>query len=216
MRSASQSPENMQGDQNQGGMSSRLGKFQLLPWISHSAEWKGSSVLDPKQPSSQQVRLQPDSAADLLSPGRRRKACIYEGEQHPNPWSMPGAHLTEVQALRAHGHSFLPFEAFTALAGEGGTDFLLEEKVEGRGGVGITLQTGQGMNDRGNGAPLCLSHWSQPPPAVHPSLYLPYRVGVNETLTFLLGARGVGTSLSSGTIRWSRPGSRAGVPREVL
>ena len=43
-------------------------------------------MLDPKQPSSQQVQLQPDLAADLLSLGRRRKACIYEGEQHPIPW----------------------------------------------------------------------------------------------------------------------------------
>lgn len=129
---------------------------------------------------------------------------------------MPGAHLTEAQALSANGHRFLPFEAFIALAGKGGTDFLLEEKVEGRGRIGVTLQTGQGMNDRGNGAPLCLSHWPQPPHTVHPCLYLPEQAGVNETLTFLLEAGGVGTSLSSGTIRWSRPGSRAGLPGEVL
>ena len=37
-------------------------------------------MLDPKQPSSQQVQLQPYLAADLLSLGRRRKACIYEAE----------------------------------------------------------------------------------------------------------------------------------------
>lgn len=55
-----------------------------------------------------------------------------EEGQHPNPWSNPATHLAEVQALRARGHSFLPFEAVSALAGEGGTAFLLEQKVEGR------------------------------------------------------------------------------------
>ena len=77
---------------------------------------EGSSSLGPSKSSSSQIQL-----PTPLCPGRRRPAVLRKGSARP--WSTPGPHLTEVQAL-SH------FEAVTALAGEGGTGFPLEEKVK--------------------------------------------------------------------------------------
>lgn len=46
--------------------------------------------------------------------------------------------------------------------------------------------------------------------ACHPCLHLPEQAGVNETLTFLSGAGGVRTSLSSGMVRWPDLGAKRG------
>lgn len=92
--------------------------------------------LAPSRPSSSQIW----PLTCFVRAGRQEEnGGHFEEGQHLSLQSTPRAHLAQAQALRAHGHSFLPFEAVTTSAGEDDTDFPLQEKVGGRLRVGGTV-----------------------------------------------------------------------------